>query len=502
MKSNEQTFKRGQVSRTNDDEDSASLADGNSENKSDTSFRGRGRPNRGKQRGGGSGRGPSTRTEGTSPSSSNTPSQTFKEGDAVLLSYGLSVSGRKERILSPVKTDKIFHLIEQCWNEFILVKPELGQRFSFAEFKHASALMLYQRLEQVKFDGIGVKPMAQTRIPLPRNLRVYQPIWGILSEIGLVEDDDLRVTYIPDGILPKTQDLTDPEDVEGLVTCTLYDWVSSWEDVRAARQRRPDYDERLGYQVVTNTNEVPDDRTELIAEIVELRRMRTQAYLHETDPQYTVINGVLQRIKYRRDGDGNYMLDGNNQYVQEGPEVYNKDEGHRTTASINVELNQLHDRARRVKKRATTIKFDLEKSPQIYAITDNVIETNPGAYGGWLHWDPRLWIEYEQFVEILSGICMFSLSMPVETKGTYAWILPVETREEFENDVFCKLPKASIPPVTWIKALLMQTSTLPDDQRSTWYCETDTLSNVLGLRRRYIKAGMKRAAPVDQYGTF
>ncbi|RGP76811.1 hypothetical protein FLONG3_5054 [Fusarium longipes] len=162
----------------------------------------------------------------------------FSEGNTVLQNYGLSVSGRKERILSAVKTDKYFHMVEQSWQALLQTKPSIAERFSYAEFRHCSALQLYHRIESVKFDALGIKPSAPTRIPLPRTTRAFQPIWSVLANIGIVDDDDLRVTYIPDGHLPSTPDADDNTDLENLVACTLYDWNASWKAVQTARKKR------------------------------------------------------------------------------------------------------------------------------------------------------------------------------------------------------------------------------------------------------------------------
>jgi len=491
----------GRSAAKNDVEDSASAATEGGDNKPSTPTSDR-IDYRKKKRDFGPSKGSDARVGDASSSNSKALGKTFTEGESALLSYGLSVSGRKERILSPIKGDKFFHMIEQAWSELIQVKPDLLNRFSYAEFKHASALMLYQRLEHVKSEGIGVVPPANVRIPLPRNLRVFQPIWSILSDIGIVSDDDNRVMYIPDGVLPLTEGLTDPLDIEGLVTCTLYDWASSWDDVQRARARRPEYDIRIGYQDNADTNETPDAHRDFIGEILEIRRLRKEAVEMERNPDYTVVNGVLQKVQYELDDNRLPIRGADGQFIRARPEAYIHLDGYRTVANLDAELTDLHTRARRVKKEKTTLKWDLHREPQQYVMVDGIVDSDPGARGAWLHWDPRLWVEYEQMVEMLGPMCLFSLSMPVETTGTYAWLLPVETREEVDNSVFCKLPKASIPPVTWIKAMLMQTSTLPQVHRSTWYCETDTLSNILGLRQKYIRAGIKRAAPTEQYGTY
>lgn len=420
--------------------------------------------NKGKPRGGkhsgGKSQPPNTKKKVDDPTSSKSQAHGFTEGQSVLLNYGLSVSGRRERILSPFKSDKFFHFVSQSWQQLVEIKPSLTSRFSYAEFRHCSALQLYQRLESCKFDALGIKPSAPTRIPLPRNTRVFQPLWSVLSNIGIVEDDELRATYIPDGILPETDDLSSPQDVENLLTCTLYDWSSSWKDVLAARSKRPSLSDRLGYESDEDTNEYPT-QSDLIKKISDLRK------------------------KINRSSSSS-----------------NGKEGETSSSEDRKELEKLMVSAKSAKKKMIKPKFDVSYEIKDYKIVDEPINAQPGAYGQRLRWDPQLWLSYEQFVEEISGIAMFSLSMPVETSGTYAWVLPVETTDNDSDGVFSKMPKASVPPATWILALLLQSSTLSKSRRSTFYVETDTLNNVFGLRARYIRAAIKKPSPVEQYNTY
>jgi len=432
--------------------------------------------------------------KGPSPTPSNSATKGFPEGSKVLESYGLSVSGRKERVLSLFKTDKFFHLVEDCWAQLVDAKPSIAERFSLAEFRHASALQLYQRIEQVKFDALGVKPSAPTRIPLPRNTRVFIPIWSALANIGVVNDDDLRVTYIPDASLPKSKDLDDPDDAVNLVACTLYDWVWSWEQVMKAREDRDDYDKRIGATPTVKSNETSPTPQDYIRLIQNKRREWNGARRMESSGSYRIIDGHLYSLPPPpEDAPANWEPT-QEQILECGPLSAQ-------ASTLKEELDELVRQARNVKEEAIRPRLDRTYDVSTYQISDGTITTSPGAYGSWLHWDPQLWVDYDQMVEIVAQIAMFSLSMPAETEGTYAWLIPVESRED-QADVFCKLPKASIPPVTWILAMLLQSSTLPLPRRSTWYVETDRLANIVGLRARYIRAAIKRAAPMEQYGTY
>ncbi|AZT88609.1 capsid protein [Penicillium brasilianum partitivirus 1] len=428
----------------------------------------KGKPNKGKSSGGkkrGGNSAPNIAKEKVDPTSSKSQAHGFSEGSNVLTSYGLSVSGRKERILSAFKTDKFFHFVHQSWQQLIEIKPSITYRMTYPEFKHCAALQLYSRLEQVKFDALGIKPPAPTRIPLPRNLRVFQPLWSVLSNIGIVDDDELRVTYIPDGILPLTQDLSDPKDIENLLSCTLYDWSSSWNDVLEVRKKKPSFNMRNGLEEDDQSDNEYPDTTKLIKQISDLRKKIASA---PSSP----------------------------------PKVKEGEQPPPTKSELQAQLEELMSKAKKKKAKMIRPKFDVTYENKQYTVADEPITTNPGAYGAWMHWDPQLWLNYEQFVEEVSGIAMFSMSMPVETQGTYAWVLPVESTRDDASGVFCKLPKASVPPATWILALLLQSSTLPHTRRSTFYTETDRLNNVFGLRARYIRAAIKKPSPVEQYGTY
>lgn len=466
-------------------------------------------------KGGGKGKDPTFSNKQTdSAGSKTTPG--FSEGNTVLSSYGLSISGYRERVLSPFKTDKFFHFVEQSYKKLAEVKPSITQRFSYAEFRHASALQLYHRIEACKFDALGIKPSAPTRIPLPRNLCVFQPIWSVLANIGIVNDDELRVQYIPDSILPDSDDLDSEHDIDGLLSCTMYDWKTSWKGVKSARDNRQPFAYRDGLSDDQNTNEQPAplSRSEIVKKIQTKKRHMKNAERELTVGVSKIINGVLytypvaQKTSPSSSSTGKasdkttLTFQGKQYDVSISDEELAQTEEFNTPADYAAEVDELMNIARSVKEKAITPYFDVSYQSESYQVSDGIVSTDPGAYGARLHWDPQLWLDYENFVNELRAICLFSLSMPNETTGTYAWVLPVEKRQGSESDVFAKLPKASIPPATWILALLLQSSTLPNSRRATFYTETDVLGNVLGLRQRYINAAVKQPSPVEQYGTY
>jgi len=339
---------------------------------------------------------------------------------------------------------------------------------------------------------------------------VFQPIWSVLANIGAVDDEELRVLYIPDGILPKSEDLTDPEDIENLLACTLYDWHTSWSDVESARDARKQNQAREGYTPITVSNEtsVPD-KAKLLSDIADARKLLTSAEANAKSRNYRLVDGWLYKLPMKQvSPKGKEKEDTSSTAAVSEPdssvtdEILVKSTKYWSPLQVRNKLDNLMNDARRSKQQAITPRFDTSYTIDAYRISDGTIEADAGAYGARLHWDPQLWLEYEQFVEIVTPIALFSLSMPAESIGTYAWILPVEKRDDDDSSVSARLPKASIAPVTWILSLLLQSSTLPFASRSTFYVETDRLQNVLGLRQRFIRAAIKDPSAVEQYGTY
>ncbi|EHY58581.1 hypothetical protein HRR83_006239 [Exophiala dermatitidis] len=399
------------------------------------------------------------KSSGSKPAASTTQSTPgFFEGNSVLTSYGLGLSGRRERILSSPNVDKFFDLVEQCWVQLSQLKPHLNERFSFAEFRHSMALALYQRIENVKFDALGITPCTPVRIPLPNSTRLFQPIWSVLANIGIVEDDELRVTYIPNSWLPDTDRLSSDGDLDGLLDGCLYRWQNSWDDVlKARRDRRP-------FQ--SNTPADANETTDLLS---------GPQHVAET---YRLRRPVLPNPQQNKDSGKCEILD---RYLYLYPAKNESGAGESDVTLINAspEHSFVPELSYRLSDGTTTVQADAR------------------TYGARLHWDPQLWRDYEQFVEIVTPVAMFSLSTPAESSGTYAWLLPVKEHRDRSThsgvSVSARLPRASIAPATWMLSFLLQSSNLEGSQQSTFTAETDRLSdvNVIDLRNRYICSAIR-----------
>lgn len=272
-----------------------------------------------------------------------------------------------------------------------------------------------------------MKPSAPTRIPLPRNLRVFQPVWGALANIGIVDDEELRITYIPDGILPKTEDMSSEEDIRNLITCTLYDWVSSWDAVKESRDSRVNYDYRDSYTADLDTNEGPElTSEELVSQIADKRKQLKTLKENLDSGKRISISGSTYIPVFKKDKNGNDTEEIDTDATQKGTKYF-------SIKNHEDAIEKLFQQARKNKAKKITPRFDRTYKIDSYRVSDGVITESPGAYGAWLHWDPQLWLDYERFVEETSGVAMYSQSMPVETVGTYAWLLPVEAQEDDAN---------------------------------------------------------------------
>jgi hypothetical protein len=338
--------------------------------------------------------------------------------------------------------------------------------------------MLYGRTQNVQFDALGIKQRPPVRIPLPKTLKVFQPLWAILASLGIVDDNELSVRYVPEAPYPSCAEGNTPADIENLLSCSMYDWNTSWEEVLAKRERRIDYESTLGMNVVFE-DELPkstDTQDDLIKQISATRTERSDYRKYLKDAQDPKITDV-----YLKDG---ILFRAGKQY--RNPDV------------LDPVINGLFERAKNWKQRAIrpAPRFTHNATPA-YDYAGDVIDIKSGSYGDWLHWDPRLWMEYTRVVEMVDQSAMFSLSMPNETTGTYTWLLPTVKHAE---SVFCKLPSKAIPPGVWLLTLICDMSLLPPDKHRNWYVETDRTScRPIGMRK-YIRAGIKAVTPVALRG--
>ena len=221
------------------------------------------------------------------PAENPTKSSGFGDGNKILESFGLGISGRYEEVFSAPNTEGYFQFVDQCYEELISVKPEVRWIFTRAEWMHVHALLLYARVSEVYFQVTGKKQAPPVRVPLPYDVRIFQPIWAILSDIGIVEDTDLKVRYIPVPMLPSNEAIDSPDDIASVLACTMYDWKKSWDDVKTDRTSLDTERSSEGLLPLTmeevKTKPLTRSKTDEIRDIlIELRHI-SQAKYHDID---------------------------------------------------------------------------------------------------------------------------------------------------------------------------------------------------------------------------
>jgi hypothetical protein len=134
---------------------------------------------------------------------------------------------------------KIF--VTEAYHKLSSVRPRLKYIISLSEWLHVHMLLLYSRLFdcELHFHNIILPPEFQ--IAIPNKIRVFEPIAAVISSIGIVEEADIGVTYIPVARSYRGNDVYRPhdeDDVTEFLEWSEYDWNSSWYQVEKARLER------------------------------------------------------------------------------------------------------------------------------------------------------------------------------------------------------------------------------------------------------------------------
>lgn len=411
----------------------------------------------------------------------STGSSGSSEGNRALEGAGLGLSGRFEQVHSAPKTEGYFRLVDACFDELISVKPEIRRVITRSEWTHVHALLLYARVSNVQYSATGWRAPPPVRIPLPYNVRVFQPIWAILSDIGVVEDSERRVRYIPVACLPTTDDLSSDNELIEIASCTMFDWVTSWNSVLADRAVLQTANDRDGHLARTPAEE-------------------PQAW---TLANLTLLHDILADLKSISElADDGAVLDFNGKVmVSDGTNCSVTIAGTLKTVTTRAEAALLRDevvrgvkqdKARRIADRHPAVSNTVTQ----FQWQDEQVPNDPGNYGSRLRWDPALWSALQKVCEIVSPISMWSPSFPKEPIGTYMWLLP---RYSSPQGFFVTLPTVKIPTPVWVLALILDMSTLTPQSIHTFYVQSDSTPSFSVVRKAYISASIKSGTPVETF---
>lgn len=417
---------------------------------------------------------------------SSPPSSGFSDGNRVLEGCGLSISGRFETVYSAPKTEGYFKFVDQAYEELVATKSEVRNVITRSEWQHVHALLLYARTSEVYFQVTGKKQPPPTRIPLPYDVRIFQPIWAILSDVGLIEDTDLKVRYVPLPVFPTSKESDSLVDLININECTLYDWKASWDEVTRDRSVLDAARTNVGLPPRTSIESdkpITREDNENVRLVLSFLSAWTKGKIY---PDFdTTDKGVLDLDDDAK--SATICLD----CFDYSATVSDAADAELAFATI-AKAVKTHKARRLI--RSYPKPTDGERT---FSFQGETIPNDPGSYGEWLGWDPMLWDAYRKVCDLMSPVSLWSPSFPREKNGTYMWVLP--RYENTGSGFFMKLPKMAIPAPVWILGLILDMSTLPDERIYTFYVETDRTSGFNRILVEYIRAAIKSGIPTEQF---
>jgi len=369
-------------------------------------------------------------------------------------------------------TDTFMQITDESYTQIIARLPHLTTTLTRAQWQHCHRLLFARRVEDISFLYSGVKPPAPTRVPLPRPLRVFQPIWDILACMGITTWTETSTRYIPFHPLPndKDPDKWSDEYITYLSTCQSFDWSDSWTEAQKGLQLEPDLPD--GTPSTRDSNPLNPNTA-----LSHVQRLWKETVAKKDSKLFRIKSNFFQSRTAQNQPWNNIW-----------PLSSIKDTDTFDKKLVAQLMRIIKSEAQKWKPRSPDeiqpVKFNFD-TPE-----------DPGAYGAYLGWNPLLWLRYDEFVSSASQYCMFSLSMPNEEVGTMAWVL-LHQRQQSQD--FCKMPTRSIPTADWVLATLTKLSSWEREERtqyvSTWNVTSTRLGSWELIVIKWIRKAISSAPP-------
>lgn len=160
---------------------------------------------------------------------------------SLLNDYNCGLKTKTKRIHATINNEGYRILVRKAYYKLLEVRPRLKYLLSLSEWLHVHFLLLYARIFDCELHFYGIVLPSEFQIAIPNNIMVLEPIAAVISSIGIVEDVDMGVTYIPVARSYRGDDIYKPhnkDDVTEFLEWTQYDWNSSWYQVEKGRLDR------------------------------------------------------------------------------------------------------------------------------------------------------------------------------------------------------------------------------------------------------------------------
>mmetsp|Transcript_13530 Transcript_13530/g.32649 ORF Transcript_13530/g.32649 Transcript_13530/m.32649 type:complete len:958 (-) Transcript_13530:68-2941(-) len=298
---------------------------------------------------------------------------------SILQRNGGNLSTKQKKIYSSIRNERFLMAIDLAYDRIVKENHRLELIFSIAEWRHVHVLMLYARLFQCELLAQNIYQPKEFSIYLPDNLQIFEPLGVVLASIGVVEDKEGGLSYIPvaKALQGRKYKPHDPSDVTVFMEWSQYKWNASWTQVKVERKRRKNDAQNRGI-------EIPEQEKN------SSNHSKLQCWEH-----------------------------------------------------LALEM--------------------------------------------WLGWDEELWFSYDLFVESVSRSFLF-VDFPRCSTGTYAWLIP---SYRTGSGSYAKIPNPTIGNAVWMISLLFDLSDLPPQHTASWFCKTDTITDMQATLLKFLDSAAK-----------
>lgn len=165
----------------------------------------------------------------------------FSESVSFLKDHDCGLKTKTKRIHATINNEGYKTLVRKAYYKLLELRPRLKYLLSLSEWLHVHMLLLYARIFDCELHFYSIVLPRGFQIAVPNKVMVFEPIAAVISSIGIVEEVDTGVTYIPVARSYRGSDVYKPhdkDDVTEFLEWTQYDWNSSWYQVEKARLER------------------------------------------------------------------------------------------------------------------------------------------------------------------------------------------------------------------------------------------------------------------------
>jgi hypothetical protein len=164
-----------------------------------------------------------------------------KSASSFLMDHDCGLKTKTKRIHATINNEGYKTLVRKAYYKLLELRPRLKYLLSLSEWLHVHMLLLYARIFDCELNFYSIVLPRGFQIAVPNKIMVFEPIAAVISSIGIVEEVDTGVTYIPVARSYRGRDVYKPhdkDDVTEFLEWTQYDWNSSWYQVEKARLER------------------------------------------------------------------------------------------------------------------------------------------------------------------------------------------------------------------------------------------------------------------------